>query len=227
MKNDVIENTEFYKNMVLYMMDDLSILSDTNSKFVDPVKYLDTFQSMTLNNTTCFGKDEYKEYQIYSIFKKYMIPSTITCIPNFDNNGITTIHFYTDMRYSHEDYKWDRVSYGINISVLKDSILLVPYLDLVYMNIKSRLALVASKIYTKDSNKYTFYKVYDSIYTSIEKIILEEYFGILDTINDIDGPDDYNILKEMGILATLVYMKHIVPKDKYEEFMELEGNNIG
>ena len=55
--------------------------------------------------------------------------------------------------------------------------------------------------------------------------MVEEHSDILDTIKKIDESSD-KVLEEMAILTTLVYMKHIVPENKYEEFMELEGKNI-
>lgn len=221
----MVERTELYKNMVLHMMDTFNILSNenANNEFDDPIKYSSTFQKMVLNSTSCLDKDEYRVQPTYFVFKEYIAALTMSHKYPSSDKDISIIQFYADLRYSDKEHVWDRVSYGVDISVSKDSIIIIPYLDLLYINLKSRLALVTSKIYKNTS--YTFYKVYDTIYTSIKKFMIEEHSDILDTIKKIDESSD-KVLEEMAILTTLVYMKHIVPENKYEEFMELEGKNI-
>lgn len=220
----MVERTELYKNMILHMMDTINYLSNKDIEFDDPVKYSSTFQNMIINNTSCLDKDEYREQPLYFVFKKYIAALILSHKYPSSDKDTSIIQFYADLRYSDKEHVWDRVSYGVDISVLKDSIIIIPYLDLLYINLKSRLALATSKIYTKENNAYTFYNVYDTIYTSIKKFMVEEHSDILDTIKKIDESSNY-IIEEMAILTTLVYMKHIVPKNKYEEFMELEGKN--
>jgi hypothetical protein len=207
------------------MMDTFNILSNANIEFDDPIKYSSIFQKMVLNSTSCLDRDEYRVQPSYSVFQEYIAALAMSHKYPSSDKDTNIIQFYADLRYSDKEHVWDRVSYGVDISVLKDSIIIIPYLDLLYINLKSRLALVTSKIHTKENNTYTFYKVYDIIYTSIKKFMVEEHSDILDTIKKIDESSD-KILEEMAILTTLVYMKHIVPKNKYEEFMELEGKNI-
>ena len=126
-----------------------------------------------------------------------------------DDKDITTIQFYADLKYSDEEH-------------VLDSVVITPYLDLVYMNLRSRLALVATNIYSDDN--YTFYKLYDLMYDYIETFMVDNQ-DILDTIKEVDGSSTSYVIEEMAMLTTLVYMKHIVPKNEYEEFMELEGKN--
>lgn len=225
----MVERTELYKNMILHMMDTFNILSNenANNEFDDPIKYSSTFQKMVLNSTSCLDRDEYRVQPIYFVFQKYIAALTMSHKYPSSDKYTNIIQFYTDLRYSNKEHVWDRVSYGVDISIMKDSIIIIPYLDLLYMNLKSRIALPATKIYTKENNTYTFYKVYDTIHTSIKKFMIEEHSDIFDTIKEVDESSDYiiDIIEEMAILTTLVYMKHIVPKNKYEEFMELEGKN--
>ena len=222
----MVERTELYKNMILHMMDTFNILSNenANNEFDDPIKYSSIFQKMVLNSTSCLDRDEYRVQPIYFVFQKYIAALTMSHKYPSSDKYTNIIQFYTDLRYSNKEHVWDRVSYGVDISIMKDSIIIIPYLDLLYMNLKSRLAFPVTKIYTKENNTYTFYKVYDTIYTSINKFMVEEHSDILDTIKKIDESSD-KILEEMAILTTLVYMKHIVSKNEYEEFMELEGKN--
>lgn len=225
----MVERTELYKNMILHMMDTFNILSNenANNEFDDPIKYSSTFQKMVLNSTSCLDRDEYRVQPIYFVFQKYIAALTMSHKYPSSDKYTNIIQFYTDLRYSNKEHVWDRVSYGVDISILKDSIIIIPYLDLLYMNLKSRIALPATKIYTKENNAYTFYKVYDTIHTSIKKFMIEEHSDIFDTIKEVDESSDYiiDIIEEMAILTTLVYMKHIIPENKYEEFMELEGKN--
>lgn len=225
----MVERTELYKNMILHMMDTFNILSNenTHNEFDDPIKYSSTFQKMVLNSTSCLNRDEYRVQPIYFVFQKYIAALTMSHKYPSSDKYTNIIQFYTDLRYSNKEHVWDRVSYGVDISILKDSIIIIPYLDLLYMNLKSRIALPATKIYTKENNAYTFYKVYDTIHTSIKKFMIEEHSDIFDTIKEVDESSDYiiDIIEEMAILTILVYMKHIVPENKYEEFMELEGKN--
>lgn len=225
----MVERTELYKNMILHMMDTFNILSNenTHNEFDDPIKYSSIFQKMVLNSTSCLDRDEYRVQPIYFVFQKYIAALTMSHKYPSSDKYTNIIQFYTDLRYSNKEHVWDRVSYGVDISILKDSIIIIPYLDLLYMNLKSRIALPATKIYTKENNTYTFYKVYDTIHTSIKKFMIEEHSDIFDTIKEVDESSDYiiDIIEEMVILTTLVYMKHIVPENKYEEFMELEGKN--
>lgn len=225
----MVERTELYKNMILHMMDTFNILSNenANNEFDDPIKYSSTFQKMVLNSTSCLDRDEYRVQPIYFVFQKYIAALTMSHKYPSSDKYTNIIQFYTDLRYSNKEHVWDRVSYGVDISIMKDSIIIIPYLDLLYMNLKSRIALPATKIYTKENNTYTFYKVYDTIHTSIKKFMIEEHSDIFDTIKEVDESSDYiiDIIEEMAILTTLVYMKHIVPENKYEEFMELEGKN--
>lgn len=225
----MVERTELYKNMILHMMDTFNILSNenTHNEFDDPIKYSSTFQKMVLNSTSCLDRDEYRVQPIYFVFQKYIAALTMSHKYPSSDKYTNIIQFYTDLRYSNKEHVWDRVSYGVDISILKDSIIIIPYLDLLYMNLKSRIAFPATKIYTKENNTYTFYKVYDTIHTSIKKFMIEEHSDIFDTIKEVDESSDYiiDIIEEMAILTTLVYMKHIVPENKYEEFMELEGKN--
>lgn len=225
----MVERTELYKNMILHMMDTFNILSNenANNEFDDPIKYSSTFQKMVLNSTSCLDRDEYRVQPIYFVFQKYIAALTMSHKYPSSDKYTNIIQFYTDLRYSNKEHVWDRVSYGVDISIMKDSIIIIPYLDLLYMNLKSRIELPATKIYTKENNTYTFYKVYDTIYTSINKLMVEEHSDIFDTIKEVDESSDYiiDIIEEMVILTTLVYMKHIVPENKYEEFMELEGKN--
>lgn len=225
----MVERTELYKNMILHMMDTFNILSNenANNEFDDPIKYSSTFQKMVLNSTSCLDRDEYRVQPIYFVFQKYIAALTMSHKYPSSDKYTNIIQFYSDLRYSNKEHVWDRVSYGVDISILKDSIIIIPYLDLLYMNLKSRIALPATKIYTKENNTYTFYKVYDTIHTSIKKFMIEEHSDIFDTIKEVDESSDYiiDIIEEMAILTTLVYMKHIVPENKYEEFMELEGKN--
>ena len=220
----MVEYTTTYKNMILDMMDTINYLSNKDIEFDDPAKYSSTFQNMVLNNTSCLDKDEYRAQPLYFVFKKYIAALILSHKYPSSDKYTNIIQFYADLRYSDKEHVWDRVSYGVDISIMKDSIIIIPYLDLLYINLKSRLALVTSKIYTKENNTYTFYKVYDTIYTSITKLMVEEHSDILDTIKEVDESSNY-IIEEMAILTTLVYMKHIIPKNKYEEFMELEGEN--
>ena len=220
----MVKHTTLYKNMILDMMDTINYLSNADIEFDDPVKYSSTFQNMLINNTACLDKDEYRVQPVYFVFKKYIAALILSHKYPSGDKDITTMQFYADLRYSNKEHVWDRVSYGIDISILKDSIIIIPYLDLLYINLKSRLVLPVSKIYTKENNTYTFYKVYDTVYTSIIKFMVEEHSDILDAIKEIDESSNY-IIEEMAILATLVYMKHIVPKNEYEKFMELEGEN--
>ena len=225
----MVERTELYKNMILHMMDTFNILSNenANNEFDDPIKYSSIFQKMVLNSTSCLDRDEYRVQPIYFVFQKYIAALTMSHKYPSSDKYTNIIQFYSDLRYSNKEHVWDRVSYGVDISILKDSIIIIPYLDLLYMNLKSRLAFPVTKIYTKENNAYTFYKVYDTIYTSINKFMVEEHSDIFDTIKEVDESSDYiiDIIEEMAILTTLVYMKHIVPENKYEEFMELEGKN--
>lgn len=225
----MVERTELYKNMILHMMDTFNILSNenANNEFDDPIKYSSTFQKMVLNSTSCLDRDEYRVQPIYFVFQKYIAALTMSHKYPSSDKYTNIIQFYTDLRYSNKEHVWDRVSYGVDISIMKDSIIIIPYLDLLYMNLKSRIALPATKIYTKENNTYTFYKVYDTIHTSIKKFMIEEHSDIFDTIKEVDESSDYiiDIIEEMAILTILVYMKHIVPENKYEEFMELEGKN--
>lgn len=225
----MVERTELYKNMILHMMDTFNILSNenANNEFDDPIKYSSIFQKMVLNSTSCLDRDEYRVQPIYFVFQKYIAALTMSHKYPSSDKYTNIIQFYTDLRYSNKEHVWDRVSYGVDISIMKDSIIIIPYLDLLYMNLKSRIALPATKIYTKENNTYTFYKVYDTIHTSIKKFMIEEHSDIFDTIKEVDKSSDYiiDIIEEMVILTTLVYMKHIVPENKYEEFMELEGKN--
>lgn len=225
----MVERTELYKNMVLHMMDTFNILSNenANNEFDDPIKYSSTFQKMVLNSTSCLDRDEYRVQPIYFVFQKYIAALTMSHKYPSSDKYTNIIQFYTDLRYSNKEHVWDRVSYGVDISIMKDSIIIIPYLDLLYMNLKSRIALPATKIYTKENNTYTFYKVYDTIHTSIKKFMIEEHSDIFDTIKEVDESSDYiiDIIEEMAILTTLVYMKHIISENKYEEFMELEGKN--
>ena len=225
----MVERTELYKNMILHMMDTFNILSNenANNEFDDPIKYSSTFQKMVLNSTSCLDKDEYRVQPIYFVFQKYIAALTMSHKYPSSDKYTNIIQFYTDLRYSNKEHVWDRVSYGVDISIMKDSIIIIPYLDLLYMNLKSRLAFPVTKIYTKENNTYTFYKVYDTIHTSIKKFMIEEHSDIFDTIKEVDESSDYiiDIIEEMVILTTLVYMKHIVQENKYEEFMELEGKN--
>lgn len=225
----MVERTELYKNMILHMMDTFNILSNenANNEFDDPIKYSSTFQKMVLNSTSCLDRDEYRVQPIYFVFQKYIAALTMSHKYPSSDKYTNIIQFYTDLRYSNKEHVWNRVSYGVDISILKDSIIIIPYLDLLYMNLKSRLAFPVTKIYTKENNAYTFYKVYDTIHTSIKKFMIEEHSDIFDTIKEVDESSDYiiDIIEEMAILTTLVYMKHIIPKNKYEEFMELEGEN--
>lgn len=222
----MVERTELYKNMILHMMDTFNILSNenTHNEFDDPIKYSSTFQKMVLNSTSCLDRDEYRVQPSYSVFQKYIAALAMSHKYPSSDKYTNIIQFYTDLRYSNKEHVWDRVSYGVDISIMKDSIIIIPYLDLLYMNLKSRLAFPVTKIYTKENNTYTFYKVYDTIHTSIKKFMIEEHSDIFDTIKEVDESSDY-IIEEMVILTTLVYMKHIVPENKYEEFMELEGKN--
>lgn len=225
----MVERTELYKNMILHMMDTFNILSNenANNEFDDPIKYSSIFQKMVLNSTSCLDKDEYRVQPIYFVFQKYIAALTMSHKYPSSDKYTNIIQFYSDPRYSNKEHVWDRVSYGVDISIMKDSIIIIPYLDLLYMNLKSRIALPATKIYTKENNTYTFYKVYDTIHTSIKKFMIEEHSDIFDTIKEVDESSDYiiDIIEEMAILTILVYMKHIVPENKYEEFMELEGKN--
>lgn len=225
----MVERTELYKNMILHMMDTFNILSNenANNEFDDPIKYSSIFQKMVLNSTSCLDRDEYRVQPSYSVFQKYIAALAMSHKYPSNDKDTSIIQFYADLRYSDKEHVWDRVSYGVDISIMKDSIIIIPYLDLLYMNLKSRLALPATKIYTKENNAYTFYKVYDTIHTSIKKFMIEEHSDIFDTIKEVDESSDYiiDIIEEMAILTTLVYMKHIVPENKYEEFMELEGKN--
>ena len=217
----MVENSTLYKDMILHIMETLTALNNAKSEFTDPIKYSDTLHLIILNNTSCL--DEYRIQPTYFIFKKYIASLAMVDEYKFDN-GNKTIGFYTDMRYSFKDDKYDRVSYGVTISVLKDSILITPYLDIMYMNLRSKLALLATKIDIEDKHDYNFYKIYSTIYNMTDKSILEEYPDVYENINNIDENSEY-FVKEIAILTTLVYMKYVVPADEHVKFMELEGEN--
>ena len=220
----MVENTTSYKNMILRMMDTINILSNENkhNEFSNPIKYHSTFQHMVLNSTSCLDRDEYRMQPAYLLLRKYISALSLSNKYPSDDKDITTIQFYADLKYSDEEHVLDRVSYGINISIVKDSVVITPYLDLVYMNLRSRLALVATNIYSDDN--YTFYKLYDLMYAYIETFMVDNQ-DILDTIKEVDGSSTTYVIEEMAMLTTLVYMKHIVTINEYEEFMELEGKN--
>ena len=208
--------------MILHMMDTLNALSFSKHEFKDPIEYSKIFQHMVLNSTSCLDKIEYKVYPVHPILQRYISSIVMANIHISDNNSTKTIQFYTDMRYFHDNNRYDRVSYGINIIVSKD-IIISPYLDLVHMNLKSRLALNAYKIFNKDRNKYTFYKLYDTIFDLTEKLMLEDYSEIYDNIKNMNIYSK-NIIEEMAILVVLLYMRYIVLKDDYSRFMELEDD---
>ena len=222
MSKPMVENTKVYKEMILHMMDTLNALSYAENEFKDPIENSKIFQHMVLNSTSCLDKIEYKVYPVYPILQRYIssIVMTDTYISDYNDK---TIHFYTDMRYFHNNNIYDRMSYGINITIYKDNTIISPYLDLVYMNLKSRLVLTSHKMHTKNSNKYTFYKLYDTILTSIEKLMLEEYKDIYDNMK-IMNIYSKNIIEEMTILVVLLYMRYIVPKDDHTRFMEIEDD---
>lgn len=223
----MVENSKLYKEMILHTMDTLNALSNSKIDLADPIKYKNIFQHMILISTSCLDNVEYRVYPVYHVLQRHISPIVMTNdIPN--NKNSETIQFYTDMRYSNDENNYDRVSYGINFVQLKNNgvVIISPYLDIIYMNIRSRLALESHRIYTKDSIKYTFYKLYDTIFTSTEKLMLEEYKDIYDNIKNMDtsSKNIRDIIEEMAILTTLTYMKYIVPKDNYNKFMEMEDD---
>lgn len=216
----ITEDSKLYKEMILYMMETLTILNKAKEEFIDPIKYNDIFQKMVLNSTSCLDKYEYKIQPTYFIFRKYIVSLAMVDVYSLGND-IKTIEFYTDIRYSYEDDKYDRVSYGLDITISKDGILILPYLDLMYMNLRSRILLSKFKIGIKDKDDYNFYKIYTVIYNMTKKSMLEEYPDVYENINKIDDNSEY-LIKEIAILTTLVYMKYVVPAKEYIKFMDLE-----
>ena len=209
----MVERTELYKNMILHMMDTFNILSNenTHNEFDDPIKYSSIFQKMVLNSTSCLDRDEYRIYPIYHVLRKHI--ASLTMIRTDESD----IHFYTDMGYSNGSrLKYDRVSYGIHLSIKDTHIHILPHIDLVYMNTMSRIPVRSIEI--DKPNSLGFYGVYNTIHKVIKEAIADKYNSSIDD-NAFRSDTRVNITEEMSILTTLLYMKYAMDKEQYESFM--------
>lgn len=221
----MVERTELYKNMILNMMDTINAMNNNEQgkTFIDPICYKDEIWDMIANNV-CLNKEEYIEYPVYSVFNRHIVSLAMMDKHSSDENAIT-IKFYTDMKYSSNPCKYNRISYGINVSIEECYINIEPYLDLVYMNIISRLPLSGFTMDPKFKcypDGYTFYDIYGIMHKAIKESIFDENMQSRILYNTKDEEYSINIIEEMAILATLVYMKTVLYKDEYEKFVCLD-----
>lgn len=207
----MVEDSKLYKEMILHMMDSLNVISNIKHKFTDPIEYNGILQNIIINCTVCLDRHEYRIYPIYHVLRKHI--ASLTMIRTDESD----IHFYTDMGYSNGSrLKYDRVSYGIHLSIKDTHIHILPYIDLVYMNTMSRIPVRSIEI--DKPNSLGFYRVYNTIHKVIKEAIADKYNSSIDD-NAFRSDTRVNITEEMSILTTLLYMKYAMDKEQYESFM--------
>lgn len=222
MNNEMVSYDNEYKKSVIAIMKaitDDSILEEC--KYItDPLEYAKLVNRFIINNLS--HKDIQRDGRVYDVVRRHLVALFSTKIQVHRNRLSASMD--VDILYNVEDPNlYTNISLNCSISAeytiesgWKD-IELTPTIVLNYNSIKSGIPTKPIKIAT--SYSHSFY----GVYTEVKENLVE----CIDSDQDIKGniaklTNIEKLLEEMAILATLFYMKVIIHRNNYDEFMGIE-----
>jgi hypothetical protein len=222
MNNEMISYDNEYKKSVIAIMKaitDDGILEECKH-IIDPLEYAKLVNRFIINNLS--HKDIQRNGRVCDVVRRHLVALFSTKVQVRRNRLSASMD--TDVLYNVEDpHLYNNIA--LNCSIVSEytmtsgwkDIELTPTIVLSYNSIKSGIPTKPIKIDTCYS--HSFYGIYNGAKENLVKCINSDH-DIKNNIAKLTNIE--KLLEEMAMLVTLFYMKVIIHRNNYDEFMGID-----
>ena len=222
MNDEMISYDNEYKKSVIAIMK--AITDDSIFKecqyIIDPLEYSKLVNRFIINNLS--HKDIQRNGRVYDVVRRYLVALFSTSI-QFHRNRLSA-SMDADILYNVEDpHLYTNIA--LNCSIVAEytmvsgwkDIELTPTIVLNYNSIKSGIPTKPIKI--DKGYSHSFYGIYNEAKENLVECINsdQDIKGNITKLINIE-----KLLEEMAMLVTLFYMKVIIHRNDYDDFMGIE-----